>query len=582
MYDVVIAGRGYMVRAGTYERRQSAPDPAQTGRVRLFDFYGGGGRAAQLERDRFWRGVGAWPALDSQGVQAGPRRQNRTETVTPAFDPDRPSFSFVHGGTTYLANGTGLYRVTAAGGTYDGLALVQTLAAPCAGLAVSRGAVGFVHGPGQPPTIYDLATGTYTTSQAQPATIIAPGRGAVLIDQPTGGEPELWAWQPWQDVRPGTGVQLDQEIVAVAPFNGEVWIVTRGAVWRAVATGGGVDADVVTTAPRTGFADDFAWMIGHNGGLYAWLGKEVHRYDPGDKVFAPLGLRGRATYGACGLGRWLIVAVEDEHGDETDLWAWDGRGWWLLDEGTAFRYPVAIAGPADDADVLAGRSGAVNQTAVWQLAPRAGRPGLRETVTLVTPLLDAGARDVEKVWRLVGVELAWPDERMGASPVTVTLEASVDGGLSWTEVAASAVRGDETRTHVVVGTLPPSARARWLQVRVTLSNVTDWCPVIAGIWAEYAAVDPESRRRRWTFAVQCKDQVVRRDGSVEQVNARELARTLWAAWEAGGVVTFRDIDYDRTGEEYTVRIAAIREEVPKPHDAGRWGDGTVALTLVEV
>jgi hypothetical protein len=222
MYDVVIAGRGYMVRAGTYERRQSAPDPAQTGRVRLFDFYGGGGRAAQLERDRFWRGVGAWPALDSQGIQAGPRRQDRTETPATAFDPERPSFSFVHGGTTYVANGTGLYRVTSAGGAYDGLALVQTLAAPCTGLAVSRGFVGFVHGPGERPTIYDLATGTYTTSAAQPATIVAPGRGALLIDQPTGGEPELWAWAPWLDALAGTPVSLDQEIVAVAPFNGEV------------------------------------------------------------------------------------------------------------------------------------------------------------------------------------------------------------------------------------------------------------------------------------------------------------------------------------------------------------------------
>src|SRR5690606_33341157 len=159
--------------------------------------------------------------------------------------------------------------------------------------------------------------------------------------------------------------------------------------------------------------------------------------------------------------------------------------------------------------------------------PRVNRPGLRDTVTLVTPLLDAGARDVEKVWRLVGVELAWPDERATSSPVTVTLEASVDGGLSWTAVAASTIHGGEKRTHVVVGTLPPSARSRWLQVRVTLSDVTDWCPVIAGVWAEHSTVDPESRRRRWSFAVQCKDQVVRRDGSVEQADARDLARTLW-------------------------------------------------------
>src|SRR5690606_22139417 len=74
MYDITIDGQGYMVRAGSYERREEGVEEAASGRARLFDFYGGARRAAQLERDRFWRGVGAWPALDSQGLAAGPKR----------------------------------------------------------------------------------------------------------------------------------------------------------------------------------------------------------------------------------------------------------------------------------------------------------------------------------------------------------------------------------------------------------------------------------------------------------------------------------------------------------------------------
>ena len=46
-------------------------------------------------------------------------------------------------------------------------------------------------------------------------------------------------------------------------------------------------------------------------------------------------------------------------------------------------------------------------------------------------------------------------------------------------------------------------------------------------------------------------------------------------------MTFRDVDYDADPVTRTVRIVGIAEEAPKPGDAGRWGDGTVALTLVE-
>ncbi|MDI3340858.1 MAG: hypothetical protein QJR03_10025 [Sphaerobacter sp.] len=588
-YDVVIAGQGYMVRAGSYERRQAAPDAGQTGRVRLFDFYGGAGRAAQLERDRFWRGVGAWPALDSQGIQAGPRRQDRVETLTTPFDPAARTFSFVHAGTTYVVNGTGLYRVTTSGGAYAGLQLVRALAAPCLGVAVTRSHAAFVHGLASRPTIYDLTTGAYTTSAvADHATRIAPARdGAVLLNYANiANGPDLQLWEPWQDLRSHSPFPLDREVLAMTPFAGEVWVVTRGAIWRVEAAPAGIDAAVATTAPQTGFPDDLAWLLGHNGVLYAWLGKEVHRYDTADDTFVPIGLRGRATHGACGIGRWLVVAIEDEHTGLTELWAWDGRGWWLLDAsiGAAdqFRQPVNIAGPAADADLLAARGTAANQTAIWQLVPRAGLPGLRDTATLVTSLLDAGMRDVEKVWRLVGVELAWPDPRGSATPVTVTLDYSTDGGAGWSPAATATVRGDQGRTHALAGRLPAAARSRWLQVRVTLSGIVDWCPVIVGVWAEHTAVDPETRRRRWSFAVQCKDEIVRRDGGVDRGDARALAAALWDAWAAGGVVTFRDLDYDRIGIEYTARIVAIREEVAKPHDAGRWGDGWVALTLEEV
>ena len=86
-FDVTLDGTGYMVKPGAYQRFQDGQSEGRVGRVRLFDFYGGGKRAAQLERDRFWSGVGAWPTLDSQGVIAGPPETDRTLTPATAFVP---------------------------------------------------------------------------------------------------------------------------------------------------------------------------------------------------------------------------------------------------------------------------------------------------------------------------------------------------------------------------------------------------------------------------------------------------------------------------------------------------------------
>ena len=47
-------------------------------------------------------------------------------------------------------------------------------------------------------------------------------------------------------------------------------------------------------------------------------------------------------------------------------------------------------------------------------------------------------------------------------------------------------------------------------------------------------------------------------------------------------MSFRDADYDDAPTVRNVRIVGIAEEVAKPADGGRWGEATLALTLVEV
>ena len=189
-------------------------------------------------------------------------------------------------------------------------------------------------------------------------------------------------------------------------------------------------------------------------------------------------------------------------------------------------------------------------------------------------------RDLDKVWRRVGAELAWPDGRAGTPPVTVTLAYSADGGASWATVATQAVGGAAARTFTVTGTLP-AVRSRWLQLRMTMSGITTWAPVLAGLWAEHELLDASVRRRRWRFTVLCRDHVVRRDGSVDAAGARATASGLWDAWQAGALLAFSDVDSDSTGQTSMVRIAGIRETMGKTFE-GEIADSEVELTLVEV
>ena len=106
--------------------------------------------------------------------------------------------------------------------------------------------------------------------------------------------------------------------------------------------------------------------------------------------------------------------------------------------------------------------------------------------------------------------------------------------------------------------------------------------MLTGLWAEYELLDSPARRRRWRFKVHARDAVVQRDGTVSTRTGWELAADLWAAWEAGATVPFRDLDFDATGVTYQARIIGISEDVAKPADGGRWGEAVLALTLVEV
>jgi hypothetical protein len=83
----------------------------------------------------------------------------------------------------------------------------------------------------------------------------------------------------------------------------------------------------------------------------------------------------------------------------------------------------------------------------------------------------------------VGAEFAWPDGTNSLDQVTITVEYSMDGGNSWTQAATTTRAGIGSRVESVGGAITPVV-SKWLQIRVTVSGIVDWSPVLLGLWAE--------------------------------------------------------------------------------------------------
>ncbi len=118
-----------------------------------------------------------------------------------------------------------------------------------------------------------------------------------------------------------------------------------------------------------------------------------------------------------------------------------------------------------------------------------GAPAIRDSFELITALFDAGERDLDKVWRRAGVELATPDDRATADSVTVALSYSDDGGATWTALASQNLTSSSGRLVSIGDAISARPESRFLQLKVAVSSVSAWCPVIVGLWAEHETMD---------------------------------------------------------------------------------------------
>jgi hypothetical protein len=596
--DITLDGNAFMLLPGSYRRASAGTPEGRTGRVTIADFVGGQRRAFQLERDTSWDSPGVGPAFFGQGVEPWPWMTPHTDSVLRPVSATQRVHTQALGNAIYLGIGRYIYRtVTLSAGAWSNLTQVADLGAgmTISGLTRYNGYLAIACGSSLDIKLLDPGTLVLTTLSAglTGSWIMGYASQLVIADPLPGNESILHLTTGGSlDTR-----ELDAPIVDMALHGGKIAIATRSALWL---LGGRADPvnhvwigepEPVYTQLAAG-SDDFIFLCSFGGKLYTWLAGSAVEWNPNSgsakQGWRAAGLEGRVCYGGTVAGNMLVVSIQNRSG-RYQLWAFDGTGWWLMAERetTPWVWPTALAG-AGSFDLLAFRDGDTGVTYdLGRMIPRSpAAPSYAATGSLTTPLLDAGERDALKSWRAIGASFATPEDRgnpASVDPVTLDLAWSINGGVTWTSAATATLSDPSARIHELTAELPSSsAVARMLQLRVTFSSVSDWSPVLTGIWADYALLDQPPRRRRWSFAVLARDATIQRDGSVAALDGRAQIAALWQSWGENQTLAFRDLDYDADPTERAVRITAIEESVPKPADAGSWGAAIVHLQLLEL
>ncbi len=293
-YDVTLDSVGYMVKPGAYQRYQDGQSDGRLGRVRLFDFYGGANRTAQLERDRFLGGAGAWPTLDSQGIIAGPVETDRTVTPATAIDPSNRMWSFGYDGDVYVVSGSGLYQVSTSGGGFDDLTLIQTLSADVVDCCLVNAKMYFVYGSAANGSRYDLDSSTWTADAISGKADLCGGEGSYVMLRKNG-----YPYSVYVGSVAGSSYTLGSDLMRFVSVNGHLWMLCRSAIYRWTAFN---EFTPEASTPYMSADDDYAWAVAHFGRLWVWAGKEILYYDTTDNEFKGTGIRGQGTLGACTVG----------------------------------------------------------------------------------------------------------------------------------------------------------------------------------------------------------------------------------------------------------------------------------------
>lgn len=607
--DVTINGQPYMIAPAGYERAAENPAPVKPGRMSLSTFRLGLG---WVQDDQIPEGMGGggWAGLGVHATQGGSGLEpwpfvatNADAVLAAAVLPsltDRAG-AYALGGYVYLHIGTRLYRTVAISATsWANLTQVHNATNTITDITNSRGDILYGRGAAADILLYPPSTGTAITFRVgRKADLLLGYNGQVLAASNASGlEERLELLTVASDGVNNVDIRwLDSNIVRFGLFAGAAVIATEtslyqlaGQVIRAAGAAGlyNGEPDPLFSHGFTANTDagDFSFLLSLTGKLYTWLAGSVMVYDPtrtGGNGWAQVGPKGQKCHGACVAAGHLVVAIETAAG-QSEVWAYDGVGWWLAlsDAAPKYCWPIALNGAGSyDAMVLHAGSGTYS---LLRLVTRSSSlHSYPATGTWTSPLITAGNADKPKAWRAISAYFSWPDSpgnSGSADQVTITLEYSTDAGETWTTADTESVSVAHTHQLEAVITTPPVSRL--LQLRVSWSSVSDWAPVLSRLAVDYVTIDNAPRRRQWKLKVTARDRQVRRDSGVLSATGREQIDALFAAWRDQTTITFRDTDYDADATQHTVRVTDITQQEPKSSDGGRWGDALLTLTLAEV
>ncbi len=620
--DIILNGAGYMIEPGThqspgYRRTQDGMAEGLTQRTSITDFFGGGNRVLQLERDTFGKSLNVGPALGGQGVAPWALKASSTPDIPIPVGDDVPvggiqvPYQVVEPLTRiFFAIGKTLYfRVYGAAGT--GTVVVKSYPDVITDLSVINGTTLLIAFGGAADILMRTSAGVenpYLTGEKAFKIQIYNGF-PIWSDARSASFPGV--------LRMGTpgGVNyriIDYDVLDLITVDGDLLVVTKQALYKfsgrvreVLVPNPAHPTDPDPQIPGWEWSgdfvpffqqgihterDDFRFVLGFGGRTIAWIAGGVHEFTPtGDRAgWKSLGLNGLLCYGACVAAGYLIVSILSE-AYFMELWAWDGNGWWRFGSQVYaptgnWCWPIPLGGSVDY-DIFVFQHGLASCSR-YRLAHRpSGITAFAADAEWRSPLIDAGERDKRKAWRKIGVTFVAP-ERFGPSSsdtVTTYLDYSLNSGQTWVNAASYTSTGNLIpQINFDLEAALSGVVSRFLVLRVRWESVSDYAPILVGAWAEHEALDNPARRRKWNLKIHARDQEIDRDGVTLTRTGRQLIAELWSAWATDTTLTFRDIDYDDAPVQRSVRIVGISESVAQPADSNEWGDSLIILQLVEV
>ncbi len=625
--DIVLNNAGYMIEPGTptnpgYRKLQDGYPEGLTHRTAITDFFGGQHRSHQLERDKFYDSRAVGPVLGGQGVTPWGLRVESSLDLTGNTMPDRntriPHVTVRD--ALYFAIGRDLYRGGVANGAL-GPTLIKTYPHTITDLTI-YGSIGILIAFGSASDL--LFRHTVLDSEVE----LFQGERAHRVEAYAG-------YAMWTDARAnatptiirmvtGDGVDsrhVSYDVFDMAPVDGKIMLVTKqalfsfsGRVADIMRPNPGYDPNDPASPPQmpgqswtgefTPFfqqgvyteQSDFSFFESYGGKPIAWISGGVHEFVPsGDRAgWRSTGLTGKRCFGGCIAAGYAIVSIES-HSGNNELWAYDGNGWWCFDRQPmtepTWCWPLSVGTTLSGWNLQVHRHGEETNHA-YRLQPLNDGDNYPSTAELVTPLIDAGDRDKIKAWRKIGAVFSSPElhgNTTSGDNVLVALDYSTNAGETWhtvfsdySQVWAGSNGNSLAAMNFDIEEVLQGVTSRFIQLRVRWGSVSDWAPILTGLWVEHEALSSPARRRKWQLRIHARDQEIDRDGMVIQRTGRQLIDELWQSWETDTPIPFRDIDYDADPTERTVRIVGIQEHVALPADANNWGDSMITLNLVEV